>query len=633
MPAPLPAASSSRLRPLAPRTRVRVGVSGHRGAPKLPAEAVPAVRARVDEVIAIVAATAAKVAQGLDDKTAECVVVSALADGSDRIVAHAGLAARFTLEAVLPFVQAQYAEDFDSTPGSRDEFLALIATSSTVCQLASDPKDRPRGYEAAGIVMLTNCDVLITIWDGEREEGIGGTAQIVDRAVNSSIPTIWIKPTSPEQLYLSWPEPGALPLANVRPLDSFRPAKAEDIAQALEEILRPPQVARERAALDDFLAEREQRWNFCMWYPLLVRLVAGRKLRPMSWADLRPRRALADSQAFWAPYFAKVPADATQRPAIERALLPAYAAADHLANFYAQAYRSAYVFNFTFAAVAVMLALLGVFIHEPFIDEQSLRLAIKPAVVTIEIVVIVSILATWRHGHLRQWHRRWLDYRRLAECLRQMRILAPTGSSGPIDRPRRALSENEEDWVGWYAWSLWRRLPLPNCIIDVPYAVALCDAVRSTEIADQIRYHERNAERMKQMDERMHRWGRRLFLTTLVVGFLFVLVIFPTPVRSWFVDHTFGEALLLSLMTFVTALLPTVGAALAAVHVQGDFATVAAQSKRTADRLRRLDDVLAAEHPAYARLSDRIEKVSDVMIADLDEWQTVFRTRPLSLPA
>jgi hypothetical protein len=612
---------------------VRVGVSGHREAPKLPAEAVPTVRARIDEVLAIVAATASKVAQGLDDKTAECVVVSALADGSDRIVAQSGLAAGFALEAILPFVQAQYAEDFAKTPGSRDEFVALIAKSSTVCQLDSDPKDRPRGYEAAGIVMLTNSDILITIWDGKEEDGIGGTAQIVGRAVNSSIPTIWIKPESPENLYLSWPEIGALPLANARPLDSFRPAKMEDIAKAIDEILRPPQVATERAALDDFLAERERRWNLCLWYPLLVRLVAGRELGPISWTDLRPRGALADSRSNWAPYLEKVPKDKMQRPAIERELLPAYAAADHLADFYAQAYRSAYVFNFTFAAVAVMLALLGVFIHEPFLKDPHLTLLIKLAVVLVEIVVISSILITWRRGHSRQWHRRWLDYRRLAECLRQMRILAPTGSSGPIDRPRRALSENEEDWVGWYAWSLWRRLPLPDRVIDDSYVAAIRDAVRSTEIAGQIEYHEKNAKCMKQVDERMHLWGRRLFLATFLVGLAFVIVIFPASVRQWFVDHQFCQAIVLSVMTLVTALLPTLGAALAAVHVQGDFATVAEQSKRTAERLHRLDDVLAAEPPTYARLSDRIEKVSDVMMADLDEWQTVFRTRPLSLPA
>jgi hypothetical protein len=40
-----------------------------------------------------------------------------------------------------------------------------------------------------------------------------------------------------------------------------------------------------------------------------------------------------------------------------------------------------------------------------------------------------------------------------------------------------------------------------------------------------------------------------------------------------------------------------------------------------------------AEPQTFAKLTDRVEKVSDVMMADLLDWQTVFRTRPLALPA
>ena len=87
------------------------------------------------------------------------------------------------------------------------------------------------------------------------------------------------------------------------------------------------------------------------------------------------------------------------------------------------------------------------------------------------------------------------------------------------------------------------------------------------------------------------------------------------------------------MFTFLTALLPTLGAALGAIHVQGDFRTVAEQSSRTAKRLAAIDKILADEPLIFARLADRIGKTSDVMMADLREWHTVFRTRPLSLPA
>jgi hypothetical protein len=46
-----------------------------------------------------------------------------------------------------------------------------------------------------------------------------------------------------------------------------------------------------------------------------------------------------------------------------------------------------------------------------------------------------------------------------------------------------------------------------------------------------------------------------------------------------------------------------------------------------------IDKILADDPLILARIADRVEKTSDVMMSDVLEWQTVFRTRPLSLPA
>ena len=50
-------------------------------------------------------------------------------------------------------------------------------------ELAGDAGERPQAYKAAGLFMLTKIDLLIAIWDGEHAAGIGGTAQIVERAL------------------------------------------------------------------------------------------------------------------------------------------------------------------------------------------------------------------------------------------------------------------------------------------------------------------------------------------------------------------------------------------------------------------------------------------------------------------
>ncbi len=171
--------------------RLRVGVSGHRGPPKLPEQSLIPLRKALDFIFASAAANAA-----------EHIVVSSLAEGADRLVAETGLAAGFILQAVLPLPRNEYARDF-ATAKSRAAFENLLARASEVIELPGDAGARPRAYEAAGLLMLARIDMLIAIWDGEPAAGTGGTAEIVDRALADGILVVWIEPARPETMQLS----------------------------------------------------------------------------------------------------------------------------------------------------------------------------------------------------------------------------------------------------------------------------------------------------------------------------------------------------------------------------------------------------------------------------------------------
>jgi len=616
-----------------PPIRLRVGVSGHRQPPKLPTEVIATVRVSVDRVLAIVTEAAREQSNALavtferrdgrrsagsGAETTHHAVISSLAEGADRIVAEAGIAVGFSLESVLPFGRAEYMTDF-VTVESRAKFGDLLAHAASIFELDGNANERPRAYEAAGFVMLANIDMLIAIWDGAGADGIGGTAQIVSRAISDGIPVVWIDPARPDALQLSWSQAGEVPPihANAHPKDTFRPANEAEVKKCLEDILRPPSLADDRhsrkwlpkrkSPLEIYLRERERRWNFCPWYPLLQFVFAGRPLRR---TDFHLPSALDDSRQQWEQqYFKLLPRDATQRPAIEKVLLPAFSVADHLAVYYSLVYRGAYVFNFVFAALASLIAVVDIL----YPDHKYL--------IGLELGVIVFILVTWWYGTVRQCHRRWLEYRRLAECLRHMRILAPVGSAGSISRPGHGLDADEPDWVNWYAWSLRRLLPLPNRAVDDGYVTAVRDAVRAAEITEQCAYHKGNDKRMSRLNENIEACGVIVFVVTFVTC-LVLLAYHETEFVKRFFDG----------LTGLTALLPAAGAALGAIHVQGDFRTAAEQSRRTAQRLAKIDKFLRNEPPNFARLTDRIEQASRVMMADLRDWQTVFRTRRLTRP-
>ncbi len=616
---------NSTIYPTPPRVRIRIGITGHRGPPKLPDESVASIRAAIDRVLAVIVEEGRKAqivynacTPAQEAATPEFVIISSLAEGADRLVADAGIAAGFTLEAILPFHRKEYARDFKAEE-SQATYEGLMQRASAVFELDGDATDRSRAYETAGLIMLANIDLLIAIWDGNAAAGVGGTAQIIGRAVSGGIPIVWVEPANPAAIRLSWSPTGDVASADAyaRPRETFRPASDSEVALAVGEILALPTQAEAQESLIQYLHTKERRWNFCPWFSLLAWLFAGRRL---SLGDFYLPPVVADTRRTWRGYLDTVPQDRSQRPAIENILLPACGVADHLANYYSLVYRSTYVFNFFFAALAVATALNGVFIHEPIV---------KSYCVVVELMFIVIILLTWLYGHRHKWHRRWLECRHLAEVVRQLRLFAPLGTTGAMERPRRGAGA-EEDWLNWYAWSLRRQLPLPDCAIDRKYLEKIRDAVLHAEIEDQIGYHQRNAARMQKLDHRLHLSGLLLFGATAGLCVVFVVLVWLGAIDRIEAEHRIQ---ILNSLTFLTALLPTLGAALAAIHAQGEFRTLAEQSTRTARRLAAIAKTFGGGEPSFARMADRIERTSDVLTAELREWHTIFRTRPLALPA
>ena len=248
---------SAAVYPVSLHKRLRVGVSGHRAPPKLPAQSEDPLRNTINRLLSVIVDTVCQVENAgaiwpgdervpdsepfFRERATGLAIVSSLAEGSDSIVAEAGLAAGFELEVILPFGRAEYADDFE-TLASRARFEHLLARASTVFELSGDADERPTAYEAAGLLMLAKIDLLIAIWDGERAAGIGGTAQIVGRAMADGIPIMRIDPADPNAMQMSWRETGSLPTpyADVPLNDSFRPADEATIALVIKQILSLP---------------------------------------------------------------------------------------------------------------------------------------------------------------------------------------------------------------------------------------------------------------------------------------------------------------------------------------------------------------------------------------------------------
>jgi hypothetical protein len=612
--------STDETTPPRPMPCLRIGVTGHRPGPKLSPEQAVAMRRTVDGLLAGVAKAAEEVlardgwAFGADKP--KLSIVSALAEGADRIVAEAGLAAGYAMSAVLPFHRAEYRNDFE-TAESKAEFDGLLARASAVFELDNGRVHADRAYESAGVLMLANTDLIVAVWDQQPAAGIGGTAMIVERALAEDIPVVVVDPSAPDAPCIVWRADAALPTARESVERVKRRPADGNLAGVVEILLAPPKGTGQRESLRLLLEEKVTRWSIALSYPLLLFALGVRHFR---WSDLRTPERHPDDARRWRDYLIGRLNDESLRPIDTDTLYLGYATVDHLSTRYAQIYRSAYVFNFIAGAAAVLLATVGLI--APILDVEA-ALNFKAAMVTVEIALIVSILIVLDRGTSRQWHRRWLEYRRLAEELRHLRMLAPVAAAARIERPSDRAGR-AYGWVSWYVRAVEREIPVPNTAVDEAYLTAVRDAVCEAELRGQIAWNEHNSEAMERAAHRLHFAGNLLFWATLAicVGFL----------ALYFLDGALAEQLR-EWTVFLTALFPAVGAALSAIRSQADFETVARRSRETSHDLAAVEQAMTHEKLDFARLSDRIEKAVDVMMADNAEWHVLFRTRPLSLPA
>lgn len=164
-----------------PRSDIRIGVTGHRRLGGRDAEVAATVGALLDEILGHFLPP---------EGTVPITILSALAEGADRVAAHAALQRGAALDVVLPLEPGDYRTDFD-TPGSLEEFDQLLDRATKVAVVDPQPT-RDDAYYEAGAQTLAGSDILLAIWDGNDAAGRGGTAEIVELARQQGKPVAWI---------------------------------------------------------------------------------------------------------------------------------------------------------------------------------------------------------------------------------------------------------------------------------------------------------------------------------------------------------------------------------------------------------------------------------------------------------
>lgn len=424
----------------APATALLVGVTSHRD---LALPDVPALRRRLRAALT-----------DLRNQFPELslIVLSPLAEGGDQLVAEVGLELGARLIVPLPMPVEIYLEDFTS-PESQAQFRHLLAQAEVI-PLPLPPGDvedlrqpgplRDRQYLIAGLHVASHCHVLLALWDGSEEGGLGGTSQIV-------------------RYYLGGPLPGAR-----RATDNLRQMLAGDDDSV---VLHLP-VRRDSNRGIPF--DTEPAW-----------LTAGGGRRPLA-AGMPPeyRRIFERMQTFERDrrrHAMPLSVGWSDDPA-ERALHVVDALAVQYQRQTCWALRAVY-------GLAALMGLAFLLYSNLGAPDSMLRVFLLFFLVGL----LISVAA-----HRRDWHRKYIDYRALAEGLRVQSFWRRAGltMTGDPEFAHDNFLQKQDVELGWIR-NVMRQvglMPLPR--IDDPAQAV--DAVVEAWVgrpgqSGQIAYYERKA--------------------------------------------------------------------------------------------------------------------------------------------
>jgi len=552
-----------------PPLSLSVGIVGHRADRIVDADAV---RSRLDELLGgIDAALAGPGRRQPHGKYMGLRLVSALAEGADRLAAETAFERGMPLVAVLPFRAEEYERDF-ADGLSRETFQTLLGQAEAVIILDGAVDGRDRAYDGVGVALLENCDLLIAVWDGEPGRGRGGTREVIEEAARRAMPVVIVSPDGASATIRS-----AGADAGPMRFDDVPTLPASDLPVVVETIVAGASANAEETGNWQRLAKLPRAPLIHGAYPLLLRLAGVAPRRRRQVAEAAPseekRDTLGEAFHWW----------------------------DAAAIRSAQAFRSAVIVNFALAALAVVLAAVSV-----LAGHQQ-----KWLFVAAEVATILLLLANTLSARRRDWQERWLESREVAELLRVSIMLRRVG----IGRGVAAGG----GWIGWYAGALARgAAPEGANLFDLAPAGPLL-----AEVEDQAKWNAATAHRMHLAAHRIERFGEILFGLVLAAAIGWLVLHFITPEQSYALQYP---------LTALTAGLPAIATASYGIRVILDFEGVAERSHRIAIGLEALLAKWQVGTRDGAALQDFARRAADIMLADVAAWRLLAEGRRLTIP-
>ena len=657
--------------PATPSVRLNIGVTGHRADHPSYTPHAARIEAAMHGVLDLIGRIVASMTPPFGAPFAPIRMHSVMADGTDQLAAREALARGWEIVALLPFGRALNcainahprsladaqalltgAAAEDGTVQDRAETIRSLVARAHVFELADvDDRttvrlldmhaspgdaakaevfraDRSARVALAGRLAVEQSDLLIAVWDGVRTNLVGGTGHTVAAALDSGTPVLWIDPADPD----AWRILGAPEsLVTLRDDDDAgdRGAMLRDIvAAALLPGSSVPATGTQQGAAalaaGKWQAQSDPLWHAYRW---IERRFGGGTVgrEGLTQTYETPAQVVTGSGAGVAQALGALPhADTGFTDRVLRGVLGRFAWADGISAHLSDTYRGSMVVNFVLSAAAVISGVA----YLPFVGSEW-----KWPFAAFEVLLLGAILAITWIGQRRRWHGRWFETRRVAEYLRHAPLLLSLGAARAPGRwPRSA----DAAWPEHYARHALREAGLPRVSITRAYLRAALTGLIAPHVAAQRAYHAAKAQRLAAAHHNLDRLSERSFQLAVAAAAGFLLIVAANAL-GWVDDRPFS--VLAKVFTFLGVALPTFGGCLAGIRFFGDFERFAAISRVTAAKLetveRRITLILRAPDSAldYASVTALAHATDDIVVSEIENWQSVFEAKQITVPA
>lgn len=479
---------------------------------------------------------------------------------------------------------------------------------------------RSENVALAGRVVIERSDLLIAVWDGHSTELPGGTGHTIVAALDQGIPVLIIDPAAPEAWSIV-----------TRPEELGHRRAQGDHTQDKDRLRAL--IVDAAGPIDDHMRSLEkEKWRprsgfgFGL-YRRIEGMFGGRTTRSgTTKAVYESPEEIAEgsSAAVLEAAERTLSSNDPLRGRLRDELIPIFAWADGVSTRLSDAYRSGMSVNFVLSAFAIIVGIA----YLPFDLTKH-----KWIFASAELILLLGILAMTFAGLKRAWHRRWFETRRLAEYLRFAPALLLMGVARPGGRwPRGETRE----WPELFCRDALRDAGLPASKIDQNYLRTVLTEVVLPHVEGQRSYHEAKAQQLKKVHHRLDKSAEACFLAAVVSVSIYLLlelgsalVLLPS---AW--PYAVAKA-----FTFMGVAFPTLGANLAGIRYFGDFERFSAISSVTASKLREVEvrmGLLLSGDPkrlTYGSATEMVRMVDEIVVDEIEMWQSVFGAKHLALPA